>query len=164
MGLGLRQAAIQLKISHVALHKAVKAGRVTKEADGTFDVDACRRALAQNSNLGKQKSARAQARSAADPVGKQSLPTAKPAATEDAPEDDSGNYSEACRRLEWLKVQKAELDLAKKRGELFPISEVNAFVAGMITRARDGLLRIDCDDRTRREINRCLGELSEFVG
>jgi hypothetical protein len=151
------------------LLKAARAGRVKKEADGTWDVEACRAALAENSNLGKQRSARKQRRSPSHPTP--GPETASPFAFSGAPADDpaspqpdEGNYSEACRRLEWLKVEKAELELARKRGELAPLVEVNAHIAGMITRARDVLLRIDCDARTKREIERALRELSEFEG
>jgi hypothetical protein len=168
LGLSLRKAAKALEISHVALIKAVRAGRVQKEPDGTFDVDKCRQELAANSHPGKQKSARAQQRPPAGPpaasteyLEAQAHGGALKRKVAD-PEEEEGNYNEACRALEWLKVEKLQIELARKRGELAPIAEVNAFVAGMITRARDILLRIDCDERTRREISRALGELSEF--
>jgi hypothetical protein len=60
MILGRNAAAKQLGISGQALLKAVKAGRVPRLPDGTYDVEVCREALNRNSNPGKQANARAQ--------------------------------------------------------------------------------------------------------
>jgi hypothetical protein len=142
--LGLRAAAKKLKISHVALLKAAGVGRVQREKDGTFDVEACRRQLATNSNPGKQKSARAQQRK--------------------KPLDPDDTYTELCQRREAVKLEKDELDLARRKGELVPIGEVNAFISGMIIRARDRLLAIESDERTGHEIRGALRDLAEYVG
>jgi hypothetical protein len=142
--LGLRAAAKKLKISHVALLKAAAAGRVQRGADGKFDVEACRRQLAVNSNPGKQKSARAQQRK--------------------KPLDPDDTYTELCRRREAVKLEKDELNLARQKGELVPIGEVNAFISGMIIRARDRLLAIESDERTGHEIRGALRDLAEYVG
>lgn len=171
MGLGLRAAAKELKISHVALLKAFKNGRVHKLADGTFDVDECRRAIELKSHPGKQRAARSQ----------QTKSAAFPAADvrqEVASEPESGtSYSEAVRVKEWIRVEKEKLNLARQRGELAPIVEINAWAAGMIIRARDILLRIPpelrdklaqeddpvrCEELLVAEIHRSLGELAEY--
>jgi len=142
--LGLRAAASKLKISHVALLKAVESGRIKRREDGKFDLEACRRELAANSNPKKQKSARAQQHK-------------KPLSPDDT-------YNELCRRREAVKLEKDELDLARKKGELVPIGEVNAFISGMIIRARDRLLAIECDERTGHEIRGALRDLAQYVG
>ena len=170
MGLGLRAAAKSLGISHVALLKAKKAGRVTAGADGSFDVEVCRAELAKNSNPGKQQNARAQQRNHVLPSAEatEDVGNADPLNVFDTtisqPEEPGSDatYNEACRRLEWIKVQRAQLELDRKRAELVPLVEVNAYIAGMIAKARDILLRIDCDDRTKREIERALRELAKF--
>jgi len=70
-----------------------------------------------------------------------------------------------------------ELEVAQKRGELLPASEVNAFISGMIIRARDILLRIapelrdrlatcsdavECERLIDDEVRRALRELAEY--
>jgi hypothetical protein len=157
--LGLRPAAVKLGISHVALLKAAKAGRVQRGEDGLFDVEACVEALKTNSHPGKQASARAQQQE-------------KP-----APEAGDRSYNEACTQEKWLAVEERKLKLAQRRGELVGIAEINAYVAGMIIRARDILLRIGpelrdrlsqetdpvrCEEWVAAEVNRSLAELAEF--
>jgi hypothetical protein len=65
---------------------------------------------------------------------------------------------------ERVKVALRRLKLRTERKKLVSIDQVNRFVEGMITRARDILLQIECDERTRGEIRRALRELSTFVG
>ena len=134
MALGLRAAARELGISHVALHKAEKAGRVKQEPNGGFDIEKCRKALAENSNPEKQRQARSQRKS--------------PATSQNA-ESGEHTYSEALRRREWLKVEKEELSLERQRGELVELTPINAFVAGMILKAQEELLRIGPELRDR---------------
>jgi len=67
--------------------------------------------------------------------------------------------------------------LRRIKGELAPIGEINAFVAGMIVKARDTLLRMPADLKDRiaqqtnphecealmmAEVHRALHELAEF--
>jgi hypothetical protein len=60
-------------------------------------------------------------------------------------------FAEAQRRREWLRVERDRLELLGKRSEVVPIAEINAFVAGMIIRAREILVRIapELKDLTR---------------
>jgi hypothetical protein len=93
---------------------------------------------------------------------------------------DSGNvetFNQAQRRKEVAIADLRELELKQKRGELVQISDVNAFVSGMVVRARDILLRvapelrdrlavcsdpIECERMVNDEVHRALRELSEF--
>lgn len=169
-GLGLRAAARELKISHVALLKAIKNGRVQKEPDGTFDVEKCRKGLAENSNIPKQQAARAQ---------QIPLQDGRPADVQvnTLPDGQGATFMEAQRQLEWLKVEDRASDNARKRGELVAVGEINAFVAGMIIRARDIFLRIGpeqrdrlaqesdptkCEEMVMAEVRRGLRELAEY--
>ena len=172
MGVGLRAAAKELKISHVALLKAFKNGRVKKLEDGSFDVEKCRRALELNSHPGKQAAARSQ-QTKAEPTT-----STTDARLEGAGEPESGaSYTEALRVREWIRVEKEKLNLARQRAELAAIVEINAWIAGMIMRARDILLRIPpelrdklaqeddpvrCEELLMEEIHRSLRELAEY--
>ena len=155
MRLGLRAAAKALGISHVALLKAAKAGRVSRAEDGSFNVEECKKQLERNTNPKKRHSERAESGSG----------------------NNAGDYNAAATQLEWLKVDKTKLELERRRGELVPIAEINAYVAGMIIRARDILLRIGpelrdrlaqeadpvaCEGLIDGEVQRALRELAEY--
>lgn len=86
-------------------------------------------------------------------------------------------FYEAQRRKEVAQASLREVELAQKRGELVPISDVNVWVAGMILRSRDILLRIapelrdslalqsdpiKCQELIDAEIHRALSALAEF--
>src|ERR1700680_4506229 len=90
---------------------------------------------------------------------------------------DLESINQAQRRKEVAIADLRELELKQKRGELVAVSEVNAFVSGMIVRARDILLRIapelrdrlatctdpiECEAMVTDEVHRALRELSEF--
>jgi hypothetical protein len=55
---------------------------------------------------------------------------------------DVESFAAAQRRKEVAIADLRELELKQKRGELVSMSEVNAFISGMIIRSRDILLRI----------------------
>ena len=150
-----------------AVQKAIKNQRISVGSDGKIDFDGADRGWADNSDQTKVRGAHS---------GGQSV-----VAGENQPElvgvGDAGTFAEAQRRREWLRVQKDELELARKRAELAPIGEINAFVAGMIVRARDILTRIGpelkdrlaqetdphkCERLIVTETTRALNELAEF--
>ncbi|HEY4359415.1 MAG TPA: hypothetical protein VGN17_00500 [Bryobacteraceae bacterium] len=65
---------------------------------------------------------------------------------------DEETFYEAQRRKEIALASLRELELQVKQGDLAPIAEVNAWVAGMIVEARNILLRIAPDLRDRLAI------------
>lgn len=186
MPLGLRAAAGQLGISHVALLKAVRAGRVERNADGSFDIEECRKQLGTNTHPGKSSSARAQQRIKS--TKETALPPSKPAA-ESAPraepeedaepevELDNGSYNEACRQEKWESVKKKRLERRKREGELLEAAEVRQAWSEMISSARAALLLLpaklapkitmvtdtrECQVVIDREVRAVLASLSEY--
>lgn len=139
---GLRQTALEIGLSHVGLLKAEREGRVPKRVDGLFDVEACRVAIGRNSHPTKARAGRSQ----------QETPTNSP---DDEIETDpeSRSIAEAARQLEWEKVRALKQKTDKDEGQLVEIVAVNAFVAGMIMKARDELTRIGAEiaDQLARE-------------
>lgn len=102
---------------------------------------------------------------------------AKEAKQEKTLKDGKESFAEAQRRKEIALADLRELELATGRGELVKLAEVNAWISGMVVRARDILTRIApelCDrlaketnpQRVRElielEVNRALTQLSEF--
>ena len=85
--------------------------------------------------------------------------------------------TEARRQLEWVRLERESLALAKLRGDLVDLGAVNAWVAGMITRAAGILDRIPaelgdrlaqisdpiaCQALLKAEIDRARNELAEY--
>lgn len=190
MGLGLRAAARELGTSHVALLKADRTGRLGdgKLPDGSYDVERCRAALGRNSHPVKAKAGQAQRKPVpakdAPEVARES-PTPVTVKTE-APIPDvqadliapaTGSIAEAARQLEWEKLREKRLKVDREEGRLVDIAAVNAWVAGMIIKARDLLLRIgpearddlarqmdpiECERIVRDKVNEALEQLAQF--
>jgi hypothetical protein len=87
--------------------------------------------------------------------------------------------TEARRQLEWVRLERENLALAKLRGDLVDVAKVNGFVAGMIVRAAGILDRIPaelgdrlsqisdpiaCQKLLKTEIDRARHELAEYRG
>ena len=85
--------------------------------------------------------------------------------------------TEARRQLEWVRLERESLALAKLRGDLVDLGAVNAWVAGMITRASGILDRIPaelgdrlsqisdpiaCQKLLKAEIDRARHELAQY--
>jgi hypothetical protein len=157
--LGLRATARALGISHPALHKAVTSGRVDRGADGKFDVEACRAALERNTHPIKSRSARAQQQheeiAESENVEAELESTAAEAdllagvagLDPDAFVPDEHSLAEATRQLEWARARREQTRAARESGVLVELAPVNAYVAGMIMRARDELSRIPTELR-----------------
>jgi len=134
--LGLRATARALGISHVALLKAERDGRVPLRIDGLFDPEACRTALAMHSHPVKSSAARSQR---SEPASE--TPLAEPADVS----HEATSVSEAVRQLEWEKLKALKRKTAREENKLVELAAVNAFVAGMIMKARDDLARIGAE-------------------
>jgi len=123
--LNLRGAAKALAISEPGLLKAHRTGRVPRNEDGTFDVDACRQAFTERTNPKKQH-----AEMVVDPV---------PAKRRKA---DPGSYSEAVRRREWLKVEKEEVEQRLREGKALDADDVAESQQSVAWRVRDFYLNL----------------------
>ena len=77
MGISIRAYARHRGVTDTAVHKAIRAGRITPEADGTIDADRADREWARNSDAPKAGT-RAKAVKAAVPEGSGDGPTALP--------------------------------------------------------------------------------------
>lgn len=150
----------------------MREGRVTKGADGKFDVDQARRELEANSHPKKRPPAILPA------MEKHGGEPSKPMVAGDGlDEDDNQSIAEAARQLEWEKLRKARIANDEKLHQLVPLAAVNAWVASMILRSREVLTRIapklrdriaqttdpvTCEEMIRKEVDQALSELAEF--
>lgn len=179
MGLSGREAAKKLGLTQPALVKASKTGRITREPDGTYDVEKVRKQLAQNSNALKRRTSPKKAAAKGDNHQPDAITglIATPITEEAEPDSGDRTLAEAQRQREWVRVEKDKLALERERAQLAPIGEINAWVAGMVIRAREILLRIapelkdrlaqqtnphECEKLVDFEVRRALNELAEF--
>lgn len=178
MGLSGREAAKKLGLTQPALVKAAKTGRITREPDGTYEVEKVRKQLAKNSNALKRRTSPKKTVEGDNQPDSPITALITTPITEE-PDDTSGDrtLAEAQRQREWVRVEKDKLALERERAQLAPIGQINAWVAGMIIRSREILLRIapelkdrlaqqtnphECEKLVDNEVRRALNELAEF--
>jgi hypothetical protein len=153
-GISQREAARRLGVNLSAVQKRLRAKTISGLPDGKLDWQTVEREWVQNRDASKvRKTMRA------------------------AVEADNGSYLAAKTQREYVRLKLDDLELARKRGELAPVGEINAWVSGMIIRARDILLRMpgdlkdrmaqqtnahECEALMMQEVHRPLNELAEF--
>ena len=146
-----------------AVQKAIKTGRITKGADGRIDVDRADRDWEKNLNQRKRH----------HPII--ATPVTEPSKESDAAVDET--FLEAQRQHEWLKVQKEEMELRKRRGELLEKQEAEDKWSKLLTafRNRMGIIPdnlaprvavlddvLECRILIEREVRQVLTALSEY--
>lgn len=157
--LGLRAAARELGISHPALLKHEKRGRVKhRNADGLFDVDDCRRSLAENSRPVARRSqqhaerAAVPTRPAPAPVVAIRPPTLAARVDEDESTEqgalslpagsDAADVSLTAiqRQRELLKLERERIGFLEFKGTLVDAANVKTAVTARAAEEREALL------------------------
>lgn len=142
MGVSQRAYARRRGVSHTAVRKAIAAGRITLEADGTIDPEKADREWDSQTDPAKQRGKHAQAlgaktRAATKPVPKAAL-RAVDETLGDAPSGDGEvSFLRARMANEVLKAQTAKVKLAKMKGELVDREKATALVFDLARRERD---------------------------
>lgn len=131
MGISIRAYARHRGVTDTAVHKAIRAGRITPEADGTIDADRADREWARNSDAPKAGT-RAKAAKVAVPEGGGDGPAALP----------SGGASLLQARTvnEVVKAQTNKVRLARLKGELVDRPQAIAHVFKLARSERDAWL------------------------
>ena len=131
MGISIRAYARHRGVTDTAVHKAIRAGRVTPEADGTIDVDRADRDWARNSDVPKTGT-RAKAATVAMPESGGDGPAALP----------TGGTSLLQARTvnEVVKAQTNKVRLARLKGELVDRPQAIAHVFKLARSERDAWL------------------------
>jgi len=154
MLLGLRAAARELGISHPALLKHEKRGKVKKRnVDGLFDIDDCRRSLAENS--------RPNASHRMPPGGKPKSSPEPPAPVKPVPiarVDEDDRFEQASlglpafeesadvtltaiqRRREMIKLEREQMSFEAFKGTLVDAANVKTAVTARAAEEREALL------------------------
>ena len=135
MGISIRAYARHRGVTDTAVHKAIRAGRITPETDGTIDADRADREWARNSDVPKTGT-RAKAAKVAVPEGGTGVGGDGPAAL------PAGGASLLQARTvnEVVKAQTNKVRLARLKGELVDRSQAVAHVFKLARAERDAWL------------------------
>lgn len=131
MGISIRAYARHRGVTDTAVHKAIRAGRITPEADGTIDADRADREWERNSEPPKTGTRKQ--------VVKATVPDA---ASDAAPGLPTGGTSLLQARTvnEVVKAQTNRVRLARLKGELVDRSQAIAHVFKLARAERDAWL------------------------
>jgi transcriptional regulator with XRE-family HTH domain len=133
-----REVARRLGISHTALQKAERAGRIAPEADGGWDVEKVRTRLAESSDPTRKTATLAAQRPAAS-LPATPPPVAPPRAVDALPR--AGNtFHDARTANEVLKAQERRLRLDERRGKLVDKARALMLVHRLAKEERDAIL------------------------
>lgn len=183
----IRKLAPFLGLSHTAASSHYNHGKFKCDADGMFDVELCKSALAMNRSINQPSQAKGVASEYRQGMVASAIAVNGGAVDyrdmEDAPlANDGGNptlilYNRAKAQKEVVKAQEAELDLRKRLGELIEVAEAEKVWSGMISAARSALLLFgakvapkvaalndarECEAVIDKEIRAALSVLSEY--
>lgn len=135
MGISIRAYARHRGVTDTAVHKAIRAGRITPEADGTIDADRADREWARNSDVPKTGT-RAKAAKVAVPEGGTGVggdgTVALPAG--------GASLLQARTVNEVVKAQTNKVRLARLKGELVDRPQAIAHVFKLARSERDAWL------------------------
>ncbi len=131
MGISIRAYARHRGVTDTAVHKAIRAGRITPETDGTIDADRADREWARNSDVPKSGT-RAKAAKVAVPEGGGDGPAALPTG--------GASLLQARTVNEVVKAQTNKVRLARLKGELVDRPQAIAHVFKLARSERDAWL------------------------
>lgn len=141
MGISIRAYARRRGVSHTAVQKAIRAGRITPLADGTIDPEKADRQWAAQTDpaqqRGKHAAASAKTRVETKPVPKAALRAVDETLGDAPPGAGEVSYLRARMANEVLKAQTAQVKLQKMKGELVDREKATALVFDLARRERD---------------------------
>jgi hypothetical protein len=134
-----REVARRLGISHTALQKAQRSGRIAPEPDGSWDIEKVRAQLARTADPARKTGGMAiptppPPRPAAKP-----LPIGAPAPALDPP-PSGASYHNARTANEVLKAQERKLRLEERKGKLVDKARALLLVHRLAKEERDAIL------------------------
>jgi hypothetical protein len=135
-----REVARRLGISHTALQKAQRAGRIAPEADGAWDVEKVRARLADSSDPVRKTATLVQPAVAAPRPASPPPVTAIPPAADPLPRAAQNTFHDARTANEVLKAQERRLRLDERKGKLVDKARALLLVHRLAKEERDAIL------------------------
>ena len=131
-----REVARRLGVSHTALQKAQRAGRIAPEPDGAWDVEKVRARLAESSDPARKTAVFvAPVASSPAPMPRPAPPTADP-----LPRAAQSTFHDARTANEVLKAQERRLRLDERKGKLVDKARALLLVHRLAKEERDAIL------------------------
>jgi hypothetical protein len=135
-----REVARRLGISHTALQKAQRAGRIAPEADGAWDVEKVRALLADSSDPARKTATLVQPTSAASRPAAPSTVAPPLPAPDPLPRAAQNTFHDARTANEVLKAQERRLRLDEHKGKLVDKARALVLVHRLAKEERDAIL------------------------
>lgn len=136
MGMNVTAYARHRGVSHVAVLKAIKAGRIVKEADGTIDPAKADAAWKQNTNQAQQRKPKDEEKKPAPHVAAE-LPVNNAPATNSGP-----SYAQSRAFKEAYNARLAKLEYEEKSGALVRTDSVKVAWFNVLRVLRDRALNL----------------------
>src|SRR5581483_7452367 len=141
MGISIRAYAKMRCVSHVAVLKAAKAGRIQLEPDGTIDPAKADAAWQRSTDPGRGKSKPKAPAEKLRPVGQAALGSVRETLKEQGlPAGGNVTFVQARTAHEIAKARLARLKLQERRGELVDRARATALVFRLAREERDSWL------------------------
>lgn len=134
-----REVARRLGVSHTALQKAQRAGRIAPEPDGGWDVEKVRARLAESSDP-TRKTAAFTAALPPRPAAPAVAPLAPAASPDPLPRAAQNTFHDARTANEVLKAQERRLRLDERKGKLVDKARALLLVHRLAKEERDAIL------------------------
>ena len=135
-----REVARRLGVSHTALQKAQRAGRIAPEADGAWDVEKVRARLADSSDPIRKTATLVPAPPATPRPAAPPPVAASPAPTDPLPRAAQNTFHDARTANEVLKAQERRLRLDERKGKLVDKARALLLVHRLAKEERDAIL------------------------
>jgi hypothetical protein len=135
-----RELARRLGVSHTALQKAQRAGRIAPEADGAWDVEKVRARLADSSDPVRKTATLAPAPPAPPRPAAPPPVAAMPPAADPLPRAAGSTFHDARTANEVLKAQERRLRLDERKGKLVDKARALLLVHRLAKEERDAIL------------------------
>ncbi|PZR10394.1 MAG: elements of external origin [Azospirillum brasilense] len=137
-----REVARRLGISHTALQKAQRAGRIAPEADGAWDVEKVRARLTDSSDPVRKTATLVQPAVAAPRPASPPPVAAIPPAADPLPRAAQNTFHDARTANEVLKAQERRLRLDERKGKLVDKARALLLVHRLAKEERDAILAL----------------------
>ena len=135
-----REVARRLGVSHTALQKAQRAGRIAPDADGAWDVEKVRARLADSSDPVRKTATLVPPTPAASRPAAPPPAAAIPPAADPLPRAAQNTFHDARTANEVLKAQERRLRLDERKGKLVDKARALLLVHRLAKEERDAIL------------------------
>ena len=135
-----REVARRLGVSHTALQKAQRAGRIAPEADGAWDVEKVRARLADSSDPVRKTATLVQPMAPAPRPLAPPTVAAPPPSADPLPRAAQNTFHDARTANEVLKAQERRLRLDERKGKLVDKARALLLVHRLAKEERDAIL------------------------